>query len=159
MAKTLNAVLAVTALAATPVLSQMLKEGPVDTTLCWGGPMHMVTATPRDRFGTYVIKGGTSAADAVFDSMTLECAGSFEARAAGLQSKGYCMFQDASGDRIFGVDSLTLQGDYVWQYLDGTGKFEGISGSGRVERVGTLGPEAGNLRGCRRFTGSYRLPG
>jgi hypothetical protein len=158
MAKTLTMVFAIAALAAaTPGLSTVLKEGPVDTTLCWGGPMHLLSANPTERFGTYVVKGGTSATDQVFDSMILECIGTFEARSAGAQSKGYCVFQDAIGDRIYGVDALTPGGGYTWEYLGGTGKFEGISGSGKIERVGDLGPAAGTLRGCRRFIGSYKM--
>lgn len=158
MAKNFNLVFATAALAAMPALSQLIKEGPIDVTMCYGGPMHMVSATPSDRFGTYVVKGGTSAANTTFDSMIVECAGTFEARSGTPQSRGYCVFQDASGDKINGIDSLTPQAGYAWEYLGGTGKFAGISGSGRVERVGTLGPGPGTLQGCRRFTGSYKLP-
>lgn len=158
MAKTINTVLAMAALAATPVLSQVPKEGAVDTTMCWGGPMHVVSATPTDRFGTYVVKGGTSAADQAFDSMIVECAGAFESRSGASGSRGYCVFQDAGGDRILGVDSLTPQGGYAWEYVGGTGKFEGISGRGRLERVGNLGAGPGTLQGCRRLIGNYKLP-
>lgn len=158
MAKALKSVLAMAALACMPALSQIAKEGPIDTTFCWGGPMHIVPATPNGRFGTYVVKGGTSAAESAFDSMILECAGAFDSLAGALQSRGYCVFEDGNGDRIVGVDSLTTQGGYDWEYVGGTGKFQGISGRGRMEQMGDLGPAPGTLRGCRRMVGSYKLP-
>lgn len=159
MAKMFNAVLALAMLtAATPALSEVLKQGPVDTRLCWGGPMHVISGTSTDRFGTYAVKGGTSADNTMFDSMILECIGTFETRSSGSRSNGHCVFQDASGDKIYGIDSMTPQGGYAWEYQGGTGKFEGISGSGRVERIGNLGAGPGTLQGCRRFVGNYTLP-
>jgi len=160
MAKTFSRLLATFAAmaAASTSLAQVPKEGAVDTTICWGGPTHIITATPTDRFGTYVVTGGTRAADKTFDSMSLECIGTFEARSGGSQHKGYCVYQDASGDKFHGTDSFTPQG-YAWEFLGGTGKFQGISGTGKVERLGAMpSVRQGTMQGCRRLVGNYKLP-
>lgn len=144
-------------LAASAWATELPREGAVDSSLCFGGPMHVVAAAPDERFGTYVVRGGTTANDMAFDSMTSECAGAFVTKAGRTQSQGYCVFRDATGDTIHGTDALTPEGSFVWQYLGGTGKFKGITGSGTLQRVGTLAPGEGQMRGCRRIVGTYKL--
>jgi len=143
-------------LAGSAMAADLPKEGTVDTSLCFGGPMHLIAAAPGERLGSYVVKGGTSAGSPAFDSMAVECTGIFEARAGATQSKGYCVFRDVSGDTIHGTDAITPEG-YVFEYLGGTGKFKGISGSGRIERVGTLASEGDRMRGCRKMVGTYKF--
>lgn len=132
------------------------QEGQVDSSVCFGGPMHVIAPSATEQFGSYVVKGATSAADVAFDSLVVECTGTFERRAGTTQSKGHCIFRDADGDAIYGTDAITPEG-YVWTYVSGTGKFQGITGSGRLERWGTLEPTSTELRGCRKFTGTYRV--
>jgi hypothetical protein len=145
--------------AAAPALAQLAKDGKVDLTLCWGGPTHAIAPTPNERFGNYSVTGGTrSAAGEAFDSMSVECLGSFESRGGVFQHKGYCVYQDRAGDRIYGVDT-SGGGGYSWFMLGGTGKFAGISGSGQVERLGEMTPvRQGTLQGCRRMVGAYEFP-
>lgn len=143
---------------AVGVAAQVAREGAVDVTLCWGGPMQAIVGSANDRFGTYNVTGGTRAPGTPFDAMSVECLGSYELRARTYRHQGYCVYQDAAGDKVFGSDATTAQG-YGWQFVGGTGKFEGISGSGTVERVGNHVPvRPGTIQGCRRVTGSYRLP-
>lgn len=146
------------ACATAQVPPPIAKEGGVDISVCWGGQLHMLTPAPNELFGTYVVTGGTRAADGVFDSMSLECLGAVENRAGEYRHKGYCTFQSPGGDKVYGTDATTAQG-YTWQFLGGTGKFQGISGSGNVERLGNLTPiRQGTVQGCRRLVGRYRLP-
>ncbi|MFO1198825.1 MAG: hypothetical protein U1E86_17825 [Burkholderiaceae bacterium] len=150
--------LAVAALAVGTSFAQMPKEGPVDMSMCFGGPTQTLSPTPQDRFGTYALMGGVRAASGPAESLSVECLGIFETGARGTVTQGYCVFQDASGDRIFGVDGRNAQG-YTWEWRGGTGRFAGITGSGVLEVVGVMAPvRPGTLQGCRRVTGRYRLP-
>ncbi|MBC5763749.1 hypothetical protein [Ramlibacter albus] len=149
-------VLALSLLAAAAMAAELPREGEIDSRLCFGGPMHVVAAAPDARFASYVVRGGTSATHPAFDSMAVECTGTFETRGGATQSLGYCVLRDTDGHAIYGSDSIGPEG-YVWTYAGGTGKFAGISGQGRVERSGDLGPTATEMRGCRRFVGTYRM--
>ncbi len=150
--------LTVAALAVSASLAQVPKEGPVDLSMCFGGPTQTMSPTPQDRFGTYALTGGVRAAAGPVESLSVECLGIFETGARGTATQGYCVFQDASGDKIFGVDVRNAQG-YTWEWRGGTGRFAGITGSGALEVVGVITPvRPGTLQGCRRMTGRYRLP-
>ena len=136
----------------------MPREGSYEQTLCFGGPAHVISASDTDRYGTYQLTGGTQSATRAFDAMSLECIGAFEMRSGVYRHKGYCVFQDASGDKFHVADSATPQA-YAAELLGGTGKFNGITGNATIERLGAMTPvRQGTLQGCRRITGSYKLP-
>lgn len=144
---------------AVQAAAQLPSQGTIDMTFCFAGPTHTVKATPEDQFGTYTLNGGSQSADKTFHALGFECVGAFEYRGTTGQHRGYCVWQDAAGDKIYGVDSLTPQGGYVWEFLGGTGKFKGIQGAGKVERTGAVAQlRAGVMQGCRRLTGAYKLP-
>ncbi|MFH1870533.1 MAG: hypothetical protein ABIG36_07895 [Pseudomonadota bacterium] len=149
---------AVGAFAQTAKPTPMAREGIYEQTLCFGGPAHVISASDTDRYGTYQLTGGTQSANKAFDSMSLECIGTFELRSNVYRHKGYCVFQDASGDKFHVTDTASPQA-YTAELLGGTGKFKGITGSASIERLGTMTPvRQGTLQGCRRITGSYTLP-
>ncbi len=136
----------------------MAREGTYEQTLCFGGPAHLVNASDTDRYGTYQTTGGTQSATKAFDSMSLECIGTFELRSNVYRHKGYCVFQDASGDKFHAADTASPQG-YTVELLGGTGKFKGITGNANIERLGAMTPvRQGTIQGCRRVTGSCKLP-
>ena len=136
----------------------MPREGTYEQTLCFGGPAHVISASDTDRYGTYQLTGGTQSATKAFDSMSLECIGTFEMRSGAYRHKGYCIFQDASGDKFHVADSATPQA-YAAELLGGTGKFNGITGNATIERLGAMTPvRQGTLQGCRRVSGRYKLP-
>ncbi|MDP3758979.1 MAG: hypothetical protein Q8R01_00520 [Ramlibacter sp.] len=142
--------------AASP--APMAREGTYEQTLCFGGPNYVVNASDTDRYGTYQTTGGTQSATKAFDSMSLECIGTFELRSSVYKHKGYCVFQDAAGDKFHVADTAAPQG-YTVELLGGTGKFKGITGSANVERLGAMTPiRQGTMQACRRVTGSYKLP-
>lgn len=137
--------------------AQDANEGRIDWTMCWGGPTHLLNPAPDDRFGTYAVTGGVVAAAGPAATLSLECVGIFESRGRGGQSRGYCVFQDPAGHKIYGIDVRGAQG-YTWEFLGGTGRYEGISGGGTTEVIGPMAPvRPGTLQGCRRLQGSYKL--
>ncbi len=138
--------------------SQEAKEGRVDVTLCFGGPVHTLGPTAQDRFGTCESTGGGIAASGPASSGSFECLGVWEVRGRVSQHRGYCLFQRAAGNKIYGTDIRNAQG-YTWEYLLGTGKFEGITGSGSTEILGSITPvRPCTLQGCRRMQGNFKLP-
>ena len=143
--------------------AQEPKEGRIDWTLCFGGSTQLIgpTAqdpTPKDRFATYDVTGGIVVAAGPAPAMSVECLGAFELRGRAYQHRGYCVFQDPAGHRIHGNDNRDAQG-YTWTFLGGTGKYEGISGSGTTEVIGSMTPvRPGTLQGCRRLQGQWKLP-
>lgn len=146
------------ALAQAANAAPVAREGAIEQTLCFGGPAQFISGVETDRFGTYQLTGATISANKTFDSMSLECIGTLEMRSSGYRQKGYCIFQDASGDKYYATDTVTPQA-YTVELLGGTGKFKGITGSANVERLGATMPvRQGTLQGCRRVTGSYKLP-
>lgn len=158
------ALFALPLLAATGAFAQaanpapMAREGTYEQTLCFGGPAHVISASDTDRYGTYQVTGGTQSATKAFDSLSLECIGTFEMRSGVYRHKGYCLFQDAGGDKFHVADTASPQA-YTVEMLGGTGKFKGITGSASIERLGAMTPvRQGTLQGCRRVTGSYKLP-
>ena len=138
--------------------AQIPRDGPIDWSLCFGGPTHVVSPTPQDRFGTYAVTGATRGAAGLAESLSVECVGTFEILGSASKSQGYCLYQDRAGDRIYGTDNRTPAG-YTWELLGGTGKYAGITGRGTTEILGIVTPvRPGTLQGCRRLVGSYKLP-
>jgi hypothetical protein len=142
---------------AAPALAGIPGDGTVDTTLCWSGPVQSISPTPSDRFGNYLVAGAVRTAQPrAMDAMRVECLGSFESHAADFRHKGYCVYRDASGDAIYGSDATSPDAGYTWEILGGTGKFEGMTGAGMVERVASAERAApGTMAGCRRLVGKY----
>jgi hypothetical protein len=158
------ALAALTLLAAAGAFAQaagpapLAREGTYEQTLCFGGSAHVINASDTDRYGTYQTTGGTQSATKAFDSLSLECIGTFEMRSSVYKHKGYCLFQDASGDKFYGTDTATPQG-YTVELLGGTGKFKGMTGVANVERLGAMAPvRQGTMQACRRVTATYKLP-
>jgi hypothetical protein len=81
------------------------------------------------------------------------CVFTFLGAENGSQSKGYCAFGDADGDRIFtDWDGSAEEGTN--RIAGGTGKYKGITGSGPWKCWATA--SAGALRCTQRF--DYKLP-
>jgi hypothetical protein len=146
------------AAAALPAVAQPAREGAIDMSFCFGGPTHAVNVSQGVSFGNYTLTGGSQSADKTFHALGMECIGTFEYKQGAPQHRGYCVWQDGGGDKIYGVDSRSPQTGYVWEFLGGTGKFQGIQGSGKVEFMGNVAQvRTGTMQGCRRLTGTYKL--
>lgn len=154
---------------ATPVLAQttpakeapppLAREGDFEGRLCFSGPATSLVASETDSYGTYSVTGTMQSDNKAFDSVSMECIAAYEMRSKVWQHRGYCVFQDASGDRFHGSDNWTSDG-YKVVYLGGTGKFKGFSGEATVKTAGgAVKPiRPGTLQGCRQISAKYRLP-
>ncbi|HEY5633872.1 MAG TPA: hypothetical protein VIT02_08920 [Burkholderiaceae bacterium] len=136
------------------------KEVPIDATLCWGGTAHVIAPAQGSVMGTYQLTGPMRSAEpgGAFDGASFECVGTFESLAGDFRSVGYCVSVDKQGDKAWGRDIRTRTED-TFEYLGGTGKYAGMSGTATKERPGAF-PAArpGSVQGCSRILGKYRLP-
>jgi hypothetical protein len=72
---------------------------------------------------------------------------------------GECLWTDSDGDTFLGtfVDEPGRPG--VWTFLNGTGKWKGVTGSGTYQYVSSGKPHAdGSNEACVTHNGKYTLP-
>jgi hypothetical protein len=74
------------------------------------------------------------------EKTTHDCRVVFNASPAGLEFSNRCNFVDAQGDRIISVANGTRE-SFQWSWIAGTGKFQGIKGSG-IGRIDSAYPRA-----------------
>jgi hypothetical protein len=70
----------------------------------------------------------------------------------------YCKFLDPDGDVTIGISTVNGP-EGTWEFVHGTGKWEGVSGGGKnwpITKGKAIAP--GTFQGCRKATGTYQLP-
>jgi hypothetical protein len=88
--------------------------------------------------------------------MMHDCRVLWSASKAGLEFTNSCVNTDKDGDKIISMATGTPK-SFQWKYLSGSGKFQGITGSGTAEIV-TRYPRSGNVSGsCWQGRGTYTL--
>jgi hypothetical protein len=77
-----------------------------------------------------------------------------------MTSLTYSKFMDPDGD--FVIMEVTIapgETDAHCKFLQGTGKWKGIKGSGKVRAITSGKPiMPGTFQGCNRWTGTFELP-
>ena len=140
--------------------AELAKKSKYDVTLCWGGELHVVPHAKGYMAGTYRLTGATrsNGGGGLFDKDSFECIGVFHYLDKEPGHIGFCQFVDKDGDKVFGKD-VRNKAVYTFEFVSGTGKYQGIKGGGKTERIGAY-PSArkGTAQGCARTTGSYTLP-
>jgi hypothetical protein len=135
-------------------------EQPFDFTYCGSSTLTMVSASKELTVGTFDMKGITisNLENKVFDNMTFHCVAVFQVMDGKSSGKGYCKDMDPDGD--FFIIEFTLVGmDATTRFLQGTGKWKGITGEGKsvpITRGKPITP--GTSQDCRRATGTFELP-
>ena len=97
----------------------------------------------------------------IFENLTSHCV-AVRKFVAGKQMKSltYTKFMDSDGDILVTENLRTLDGpDATWNFLQGTGKWKGIKGGGKLRPAARGKPiTPGTLQGCIRMTGTFELP-
>jgi len=107
--------------------------------------------------GTNISRGSIDVTGGLSDKMTHDCRVVWSASKAGLEFTNRCVNTDKDGDMTISMASGTPK-SFQWKYLSGTGKFQGITGSGTAEIV-TRYPRAGSVAAsCWQGRGTYTLP-
>ncbi len=93
----------------------------------------------------------------VFDNMTYHGVGVLKLEKGKMSGKLYYKYMDPSGD-YFVVEVSAVGSEHNWEFLQGFGKWKGITGAGKAVPITTgkpVSPETS--QGCMRITGTYQL--
>lgn len=135
------------------------QEIPIEMKGCYSVETTVIDRAGDVTIGMMVIRGGVdNVATAPFPDKTMhDCRVVFTASKAGLEFSNRCNFVDAQGDKILSVATGTREA-LQWKWIAGTGKFEGITGSG-TGKVDALYPRANpTVSGaCWSGKGSYSI--
>jgi hypothetical protein len=147
-----------TLLACAPVLSHA-QPGSYDLKLC-----NTSEATVIDSAGgtTILATHARGLSDSMtpggaFDNQTYECRSVANASKSGVEFTGRCTFVDMDGHKALGAFSGNPKG-WMWKFLSGTGKYEGIEGGGTtkpLKQYPRLSPAVSGA--CAHATGSYTI--
>ena len=134
-------------------------EQPFDFTICISGTISLLsTSEGVNVFGTES-KGITMSnhENKVFHNCTYQFMGVGRGPIGTPIGFGYCKLMDADGD--FAIGELSgPPTDLTLKFLQGTGKWKGIAGNGKGQRLTGGKPIApGTLQFCIRCTGTFEL--
>lgn len=123
----------------SPIWAQ---EIPIESKGCYSSETTIIDRAGDVIIGMNVVRGVTDHLSAApFPDKTMhDCRGVFTASKAGVEFANRCNFVDAQGDKILSVSTGTLN-SFQWKWIAGTGKFEGITGSGTA-KIDTAYPRA-----------------
>jgi hypothetical protein len=137
-------------------------EQPIDITYCLSMTTTMVSETQELSIHSFDFKGiaRSNLENKAFDNLTFHGIGVGRDLAdKRIHRYGYIKFMDPDGD-IFVTENLrTLDGpDATWNFLQGTGKWKGIKGGGKLQPATRGRPILKDtVQGCMRMTGKYEL--
>jgi hypothetical protein len=91
------------------------------------------------------------------DKTSHDCRVVFTAAPAGVEFSNRCNFVDAQGDKIISVANGTRD-SFQWTWIAGTGKFQGITGSGTAKIDANYPRASPTISGsCWSGKGSYSI--
>jgi len=92
-----------------------------------------------------------------FDNSTTHGVGLIKIDKGKVTGSFFSKHLDPSGD-FYVVESIQAGTEGNWKFIYGTGKFEGITGSGKFYRTTKGKPVTpGTSQGCNKITGTYEL--
>src|SRR6516162_2677916 len=119
-------------------------EGKYDGISCYSGPSHVIQQGDGIVAGSYDATGMLPGKEGTpFYRMSGRCLGQFTVINGDYNESGSCQYWDADGDKFFGVYSRKgdpAKAEGTWHYVQGTGKFEGITGEGKWMPIGAFPP-------------------
>lgn len=110
------------------------QEIPIEMKGCYSAETTIIDRAGDVIIGMNVVRGVTDhVGPASFPDKTMhDCRVIFTASKAGVEFSNRCNFVDAQGDKILSVATGTRDA-FQWKWIAGTGKFEGITGSGTAK--------------------------
>jgi len=137
-------------------------EQPIDITYCLSLTATMVSETQELSIHSFDFKGiaRSNLENKAFDNLTFHGIGVGRDLAdKRIHRYGYIKFMDPDGDILVTENLRTLDGpDATWNFLQGTGKWKGIKGGGKLQSASRGRPILKDtVQGCIRMTGKYEL--
>ena len=134
-------------------------EAPYDITNCYYGTSTALYRSKELTILSVDIKGiaRSNHENKVFDNCSFHTVQVLQIMNGKLKRSGYTKFMDLDGDYFFveisGGKNATVK------FLYGTGKWKGITGTGKFESIARGKPiMPGTYQGCVRNTGTFELP-
>lgn len=151
---------------ATFVLSLMLMipaaqaEQAYDITDCGSQTITVNSESKELTIGTFDFKGisRSNSENKVFDNCTVFYVGVARSTPGKISAYGYSKYLDPDGDFVI-LESIREGDETQCKFLQGTGKWKGIKGEGKVRRIAVGKPIAsGTSQYCTRHIGTFELP-
>lgn len=148
--------LAVLSLAAAAISTALAAETPIEMKGCLVNESSVLDKVGDMTIGSNVTRGPVDVTGGLADKLTHDCRVVWSASKAGVEFTNRCIFVDKDGDKTITMASGTPK-SFQWKYLSGSGKYQGIMGSGTAEVV-TPYPRSGNVNvSCWQGRGTYTL--
>ena len=134
-------------------------ETPYDITACSSGTFTMLSQSKELTILSMDLKGiaRSNHENKVFDNCSFNSVQIIQIVNGKMKRSGHTKFMDPDGDYFFVEVSGGKTG--AVRFLYGTGKWKGITGTGKFERIARgKAMEPGTFQGCVRNTGTFELP-
>jgi len=146
--------------------AQLAKQGDFSGTYGFAGKalkMHTVGKAPKFILAEFFGSSKNDAGGGIFHNNSFNCTGAIVLpKFPSTEGKIFCTFFDSDRHTItFEATSkgtLGVGDEAVYDIIDGTGKFKGITGKGTYKTTATPAAAQGTFQGYGVFKGSYRLP-
>lgn len=135
-------------------------ETPYDNTLCASGTITMLSKSKELTIYSMDFKGisRSNHENKVFDNCSFHHLRLVRVVAGKMSAHGYTKFMDPEGDIVI-LEFSQMGKEITTKFLEGTGKWKGITGSGKAMHITKAKPiTAGTAQGCTRQTGTFELP-
>jgi hypothetical protein len=147
-------------LACPAVPADLPKEGSYDFTSCFAGTANTMEFSQAHTANTSEIRG-TSVSNppgGLFDKVAFRCIALNYTADGKPSGTTLCEGVDKDGDKYLS-QLVVIDGSVsTRKIVAGTGKYEGLTSSGKAESLGQFGkPVAGQIQGCVRQTGTYKM--
>jgi hypothetical protein len=136
-------------------------ETPFDTTDCGSGTVTMVSESKELTVFGFDLKGlsRSNHENKVFDNCTFHAVAVMRIMDGKTTETGYFKIMDPDGDIIVGEITRFETEESTWKFLQGTGKWKGITGGGKGRTIARGKPiTVGTFQACFRHMGSFELP-
>ncbi len=140
--------------------SDLPKEGSYDYTACWSGVNNVITFSKTHTASSYEMTGTTrtNPPGGMFDKNSFHCVGMNASLDGKNTGSTVCEATDTDGDKRLAYFSLGSDGKVTRENITGTGKYEGMVASGKVQPLGPFPVvKAGTFQDCNHQTGTYKL--
>ena len=140
--------------------AELAKSGSYDITNCYAGTSNAIVHSKAHIALGYTITGTTLAKEpgGPFDKSSWQCVGVVRILQGTATGDGMCEWVDADGDKALGRYTRTGNPGGDWTFINGTGKYAGITGGGTSKLLAQFPTvRKGHFQSCERATGTYEL--
>ena len=135
-------------------------EETYDITNCWSGEVTLLHKSENLAIYNFDVKGMSLAngESKIFDGWSFNIIGTGKVEAGKYSSIFYGTYKSPEGDIVVGEGTRSgIEG--TWKFIEGSGKWKGISGGGTNKLITKVQPiKEGTTQSCNVGTGTLELP-